>query len=75
MMLSLTSAGNPDHGQDPTETLFGCEPGKLIKVETFKEASARNGVVSYILHCHKSVAVLPTKTAGKSLKQTTLDRG
>lgn len=41
MMLSLTSAGNPDHGQDPTETLFGCEPGKLIKIETFKEASER----------------------------------
>lgn len=39
MKVTLSSAGNPDHGQNPNQSLFGCEKNKSIKVNSFKEAS------------------------------------
>lgn len=39
MKVKLASVGNPDFRQDPDKPLFGCEPNKMVKVKTFKEAS------------------------------------
>ena len=39
MKVILSSVGNPDFRQDPNKPLFGCEPNKVVKVKTFKEAS------------------------------------
>ena len=38
MKVILSSIGNPDQGQDPTQPLFGCEPCKTLPVSSFKEA-------------------------------------
>lgn len=39
MKVKLASIGNPDFGQDPDKPMYGCEPNKMVKVKTFKEAS------------------------------------
>ena len=39
MYVVLSSAGNPDYGQDPNRPLFGCESNKKLPVQSYKEAS------------------------------------
>lgn len=38
MKVILSSIGNPDFRQDPTQPLFGCEPCKTVPVSSLKEA-------------------------------------
>jgi len=39
MILTLSSAGNPDHGQNPYEQMFGCEDNYTTIVNSFDEAT------------------------------------
>lgn len=41
MKVVLASVGNPDHGQDPTKPMYGCESNKIVPVASFKEASQK----------------------------------
>jgi len=46
MKVTLTSAGNPDHNQNPNQPLYGCEKNKSVEVASFVEA--RNACVKFI---------------------------
>lgn len=39
MTVELASVGNPDFRQDPDQPMYGCEPNKIVRVVSFKEAS------------------------------------
>lgn len=39
MKVQLSSVGNPDFNQNPDAPMYGCEPNKLVEVNSFKEAS------------------------------------
>ena len=39
MIVILASRGNPDHRQDPSRSVWGCEPDRKVEVESLREAS------------------------------------
>lgn len=39
MKVTLKSVGNPDFGENPNESVWGCEDNKEVTVNSFKEAS------------------------------------
>lgn len=39
MILTLSSIGNPDHGQNPFLPMFGCEDNSTITVSSYNEAA------------------------------------
>jgi len=40
MKVTLESVGNPDFGQNPSESLYGCDPNATVEVSSFEHASA-----------------------------------